>query len=320
MRSLIINRRERARSLDTLYTGVAGLLGDVDIVKFTKEQVRDLAKTLAAMDFTAYDRVLFDIPLRRAAHAFEQIRRLPGLIYYEEDAYQEFMDSSKFHGRFLRFFQSLGGAPVIVTGYNVMNYLRQRGINAHCIPKAYDDVQLHDMGGSRDLEVAFIGRIKSLVYGERRSILESMQQIVGLQLLRTESEDEYLNVLNRIRIFFSADIGFNEYMAKNFEAMACGCLLLAKRQPSEDERLGFIDMHNVVHYDTLDEAVVRCRELLADPAKLERIAQAGRELAETRHRLSARCEEFAALITAAYPSRSLASASWWQRIRMGLGL
>lgn len=320
MRSLIINRQERARSLDTLYSGVAGLLGDVDIVKFSKEQIRDLAKTLEAMDFSAYDRVLFDIPLRRAAHAFEQVRRLPGLIYYEEDAYQEFMDSSKFHGRFLRFFQSLGGAPVIVTGYNVMNYLRQRGVNAHCIPKAYDDLQLQDMGVPRDLDVAFIGRIKSLVYGERRSLLESMQQIVGLQLLRTETADEYLQVLNRIRIFFSADIGFNEYMAKNFEAMACGCLLLAKRQPSEDEQLGFIDMHNVVHYDTLEEAVARCRELLADPTRLEKIAQAGRELAQTRHRLSTRCADFSALISAPYPARSLAPASWWQRLRAGLGL
>lgn len=316
MRTLIINRQERARSLDTLYNGLSGLLGDVTHAKLTKVQIERLAQTLDELDADSYDRVLLDIPVRRAAPALERIARIPGLVYYEEDAYQEFMEVSKFHGHFLEFFRSLGGAPVIVTGYRVRDYLLENGINVHCVPKAYDDAVLRDLGLARDIPVGFVGRINNRVYSARRTLLESLQANIGLQILRTETADEYLHLLNRIRVFFSADIGLNEYMAKNFEAMACGCVLLAKRQHSEEAALGLVDMHNVVLYDTEEEALQRYRQLEADPDLAVRIATAGRELAVSRHRLSLRCAEFAAVLSAEYPPRMLpAAGNWWARLR-----
>lgn len=305
MRVLIINRLERARALDTLYDGVAERLEDVTVIKLSKLQIDNLPKTLESMDFRGYDRVLFDIPVRRAAHALRQLNQIPGLIYYEEDAYQEFMGVSKFHGEFLNFFKALGGAPVIVTGYNVASYLNANGVPAHCIPKAYDDRHLLDFNGVRDVDIAFVGRVNNKVYSERKRVLDAMAAAVGLQMLRTETADEYLALLNRIRCFFSADIGFDEYMAKNFEAMACGCLLIAKRQPSEDVRLGFIDMVNVVHYDTAEEAIEKYRLLQADPARLAAIARAGEELAVAGHRLSMRSADFAQVIADEYPERCL---------------
>lgn len=321
MRVLIINRQERARSLDTLYNGVLGILGDVTVLKLSKAEIDELPRTLKRMDFSTYDRVLFDIPVRRAAKALAQISKLPGLIYYEEDAYQEFMQISKFHGRFLKFFQALNGAPVIVTGFNVMNFLRGHGVNAHCVPKAYDDLQLQDLQQPRDIDVAFVGRVNNQVYSERKALLDTLQQEVGLQVLRTETPDEYLALLNRIRCFFSADIGFNEYMAKNFEAMACGCLLIAKRQPTEDAALGFVDMQNVVHYDTVDEALDKYRSLIAQPERAQAIALAGRRLAQEQHRLTSRADDFSRLIAAEYPRRQdkPGAGSWWSRLRTSLG-
>ena len=318
MRVLIINRLERARSLDTLYEGVAEHLDDVTVVKLSKLQIENLPGTLETMDLSGYDRVLVDIPVRRAAHALKQFNRIPGLIYYEEDAYQEFMGASKFHGEFLNFFRALGGAPVIVTGYNIANYLKANGITAHCIPKAYDDRHLSNLNSPRDIPLAFVGRINNKVYSERKTLLDAMASAVDLQTLRTETAEEYLALLNRIRCFFSADIGFDEYMAKNFEAMACGCLLIAKRQPSEDERLGFIDMVNVVHYDTADEAIEKYRLLQADPLRLEAIARAGEELALGRHRLSMRSADFAGVICDDYPQRrptEVKRAGWLAPLR-----
>lgn len=321
MRVLIINRQERARSLDTLYGAVADQLGDVTVLKLSKAEIEVLPRTLERLDFSGYDRVLFDIPVRRAAAALKQIRCLPGLIYYEEDACQEFVQASKFHGRFLGFFQALGGAPVIVTGFHVMRFLRENGVNAHCIPKAYDDLKLRDLQQSRDIDVAFVGRINNQVYAERRELLEVMERSVGLQMLRTDTPDEYLALLNRIRCFFSADIGFNEYMAKNFEAMACGCLLMAKRQPTEDVELGFVDMQNVVHYDSAEEALDKYRDLLAQPERIQAIALAGRTLAQERHCLSKRAVEFSRLISADYPERVLqATNGWWGRVLVSLGI
>ena len=302
MRVLIINRQERARSLDTLYEGVIALNPGSRMIKLSKDEIRNLPRTLAQLDTSGYERVLFDVPLRRAAHAFDSVRALPGLVYYEEDAYQEFMGESKFYGKFLNFFRSLKGAPIIYTSESVRSYFAGQGVNAHFVAKAFDDYQLQDLGLPRDIDLAFVGRVKSKIYGGRKELLDHVAEQTPLQLLRTDGADEYLNVLNRIRFFLSADIGFNEYMAKNFEAMACGCVLIAKRQPSEDTLLGLVDMKNVVHYDTLDELMSKYRQLLADPHRSEAIAHAGRALVLERHRLSQRAEAFSKVLALPHPN------------------
>jgi hypothetical protein len=67
---------------------------------------------------------------------------------------------------------------------------------------------------------------------------------------------------------------------------------MAKRQPSEDARLGLIDMLNVVHYDTLEEAQLKYRQLQDDPRLLQSIAAAGAQLVHERHGLSHRVAAF----------------------------
>jgi glycosyltransferase involved in cell wall biosynthesis len=74
-----------------------------------------------------------------------------------------------------------------------------------------------------------------------------------------------------------------EYMIKNFEAMACGCVLLAYDQGEEENRaLGLVDMHNVVLYDSIPVLQAKLRQLRDDPALAARIADNGRELATSR--------------------------------------
>lgn len=302
MRTLIINRQERARSLDTMYSRVVELNPGSKMIKLSKEQIRTLPKTLKDIDVSGFERVLFDVPLRRVAHAFDSVRALPGLVYYEEDAYQEFMSESKFYGKFLRFYTSLQGAPVIYTSASVSDYFTSRGVNAQFVAKSFDDAHLNDLHITRDIDLAFVGRIKSQVYGRRKELLDCVGAKTPLQLLRTESSDEYQSVLNRIKFFLSADIGFNEYMAKNFEAMACGCILIAKRQPTEDALLGLIDMQNVVHYDSVEELLEKYHFLQANPQKAAVIAKAGYDLVFERHRLSQRADEFSAVLALPHPN------------------
>lgn len=296
MRLLVVTRAQRARSLDTLYNGLASGFEQIDIHRLDKDEVHDIRPYLRRTDFSAWDRVLFDIPLRRVGRAAADLASIRGLVFYEEDACQEFVAQSKYRNRFARDFAALPNARLIVTSYYIRDYMCSKGIEAYCIPKAYDDAALSDLARVRDIDLAFIGRVKSKVYNERRNLLLSLQDQFGLQMLRTETVDAYHDLLNRIRIFVSADIGFNEYMAKNFEAMACGCLLLAKRHSSEAERLGFIDMYNVVHYDTLEEARERVQMLLANPELISRIAERGKELVNECHRLSSRVAEFTAVL------------------------
>jgi hypothetical protein len=318
MKLLIVSRQERARSFETLFTDLQQDFAKVDVHKLSKAQVHDIRRYVRNTDFSRYDRVLFDVPLRRIGKAAKYLHKIEGLVFYEEDACQELLDASKYSQQFSRDFAAMGNARIVVTSYFMRDYLQARGIDAQCIPKAFDDRHLSALPGPRDIPLGFIGRVKSEVYSQRREILERLQQQHGLHMLRTETADEYLRLLNRIQVFFSADIGFNEYMAKNFEAMACGCLLMAKRQPSEDGKLGLIDMRNVVHYDTLEEAQTKYRRLLEDPRQMHAIAAAGLALVRERHGLSHRRAAFTAVLRlpakTALPVVESPLQRLWQRI------
>lgn len=314
MKLLIVSRQERARSFDTLFAGLKTHFTQVDVHKLSKAQVHDIRPYLKSTDFSAWDRILFDVPLRRMGKAANALSQVEGLVFYEEDACQELIAKSKFHNQFAAGFKRLRNARIIVTSYHMRDHFKARGIDAWCIPKAYDDAVLDDLDIARDIPLGFIGRTKSQVYNERRHLLERMTDRCGLQALRTQTPDEYLQLLNRIAVFLSADIGFNEYMAKNFEAMGCGCLLMAKRQPSEDEHLGLVDMHNVVHYDTLDEALAKYHQLRNDPELLRRIAANGLTLVRERHRLSQRTPDFAQVLRMPALGITAGNTPWYQRI------
>lgn len=314
MKLLIVSRQERARSFDTLFAGLKDHFAQVDIHKLSKAQVHDIQPYLKTTDFSAWDRVLFDVPLRRMGKAANALSNVQGLVFYEEDACQELIAKSKFHNQFASGFKRLRNARIIVTSYYMRDHFKARGIDAWCIPKAYDDAVLDDLDTARDIPLGFVGRTKSQVYNERRHLLERMTEHCGLQALRTQTPAQYLQLLNRIAVFLSADIGFNEYMAKNFEAMGCGCLLMAKRQPSEDALLGFVDMHNVVHYDSLDEALAKYQQLQADPHTLQRIAANGLALVRERHRLSQRVPDFAQVLQMPALSLPAGKRQWYRRL------
>jgi glycosyltransferase involved in cell wall biosynthesis len=131
--------------------------------------------------------------------------------------------------------------------------------------------------------VAFLGSLKSTEYAQRKALLESLSRRTGMLVGRTKSGAEYLEMLNRVKIFVSADIGMNEFMIKNFEAMACGCVLLAWSQGEEDQLLGFRDMHNTVFYRSEDEAVEKLQLLQSDPLLTARIASNGQAFAESQY-------------------------------------
>ena len=79
-----------------------------------------------------------------------------------------------------------------------------------------------------------------------------------------------------------------EYMIKNFEAMACGCILLAYRQgEGEEEALGFSDMNNIVLYSSIAELREKLAQLRANPERAEQIAHAGQDLVTTRYTFEA---------------------------------
>jgi hypothetical protein len=206
---------------------------------------------------------------------------------------------------------------VLVSNRTCEAAFNSAGIDCGYLPKCADERRLEPTHAARDIEFGFIGRTRSPVYSGRRTFLQGLQESLPIQVLRTAEGDfhGYNALLHRIRFFISADIGFQEYMFKNFEAMAAGCVLIAKRQPEvEQTALGFEDMTNVVLYDEVTELIAKARLLQGDPARADAIAASGRSLVLARHTMARRAEELFSLLQA--PIRQPVPLSWREHIRL----
>lgn len=276
MRVLILTSKPREPDNHLLWEGLQQL-ADVDLHYVTKEEQRHLGAVLKRFDLESYDRVVLDLLFRQVSRHARLLSAVAGLVLYEEDACQEFIRSSRWFGKFSAFYRKVPQARVIFTGYRVSEQFRAMGVDACFLPKGYDSSKLYDMQRPRDIELGFIGRLASDAYEERRVFLENATVKFGVQTLRTSPGDEYREMLNRIRVFVSADIGLGEYMAKNFEAMACGCLLVAHRQGGgEEEALGLVDGENVLLYDDFSGFSAILSRLCEDPSLSMRVSAAGK--------------------------------------------
>lgn len=314
MRVLVLTAEPRLPDFKSLYASLASHL-EVDLRILQKEQQRDLKSYLRQIPLAGYERILLDLPFKNVYRQTRLLARLPHLTIYEQDACQNYLDSSRWKGKFSRFYRRLPGARIVVTGASVARRLAAEGFDATFIPKAYDpqDVFLEERG-PRDIELGFIGRTSSGAYAGRKALLDSLAACEPLQLLRSEPGDAYRHLLNRIRFFVSADVGLNEYMAKNFEAMACGCVLLAWRQGEEEQAIGLEEGRHLLLYSSLDELRAHLERLRGDPALAERIAQEGRQFVESRLGFPALAARLADELRRPRPARPVAPSRWaWLR-------
>ncbi|WP_312959573.1 glycosyltransferase family protein [Stutzerimonas nitrititolerans] len=283
MKVLFLVQAEQRAILDRLYESVQHHC-DCDTRWLGREEQANLRRYFRQhVDVTRYDRILFFLRFKQEIRQVDFIRSVPNLVILEHDAYQNYIPC-KYTGKFSAHYRKLPWARVISSGCVVTRRLRQEGVDAEFVPKGYDQALLRDLGRERDIELGFIGSTKSVAYSGRKALLDELAQLENLVATRTNSGEDYLNALNRIRFFVSADVGMGEYMIKNFEAMACGCVLLAYDQGEEENRaLGFVDMENLVLYRTIDELRIKLTQLRADSAWAARIAASGRLLAESRY-------------------------------------
>ncbi len=193
----------------------------------------------------------------------------------------------------------------------------EQGLSAVCVPKSYDDDFLSNEGGERDIPYAFVGSTDNPIYILRNRMLARFRESLPLQILRTSSSEEYRRLLNRIRFFISADVGMNEYMFKNFEALAWGCILVAYRQGEEEGPLGFADMENVVLCSSVEEAAEKIRWIESHPDQADRIAASGQRLGEARFSLRVRDRLLFDAIRRPIPAPRRDARPWWER-RLGL--
>lgn len=286
---------------------------DFDHVEVTREH--GLEAYFNDADFSGYDRVIADTNLRRLGKRYQCLKRAPGLVIFDHDVCQNNVPTSEWYRRYPAVLRDLEKARIIVSGASLARQLREEGIDACFLPKGYDGTTITDLGLDRTIESAFVGRVKNKVYKRRKRFLLRQEKLGKVQLLRADPGEPYNRLLNEIRVFVSADIGFNEYMIKNFEAMAAGCVLLAWRQPAlEQQELGFVENENVVLYDSEAELHERLQWLQDNPEKAGAIARAGQEIVSEQHTWACRAATFPGLLDAEIMSAP--AVSWKDRIRL----
>lgn len=280
---MLLVMAEQRVILDRLYEIVQQNCDECVVYRLSKRQQMNLGPFLASVNYQNFDRVVIFSRVKRLVPQLRVLKCIPGLIFLEHDAYQNYMSDSKYMRVYSRLYSRLPSSRALVSGAVVARRMQAEDIDAVFVSKGYDEQMLRNTGSVRDIPVGFLGSLKSTEYAQRKALLESLSRRTGMLVTRTKSGTEYLETLNRIKIFVSADIGMNEFMIKNFEAMACGCVLLAWSQGEEDQLLGFEDMHNTVFYHSEEEAVEKIKLLQSDPELAQRIASNGQEFAESRY-------------------------------------
>lgn len=255
-----------------------GNLCDLHVLRLSPEEVNDnIARNLKALNTDDYDCTILHLPFRKIRRKARLLNRMSNIAIYDYDTNRNFLKGDKYYKKYERFYRKLNNnVKIICTGYANSRKFINMGISTEFLTKGYDDRSLTDIKIERDIDLGFIGSVDLKLYKERRIFLETLADEFGVKIFRADSLDEYKKALNRIKIFVSADIGYGEYMSKNFEAMGCGCLLLAMRQGNgEEEALGLEDMENVVLYSDIDEARSKIRLLMEKPSLVEEIAEKG---------------------------------------------
>jgi hypothetical protein len=299
MRVLCISHYPRTPDIRLMLAALAQHVS-LDYVALNSEQCLHLENALRLINWKSYELILLDAPFSKIFNQTDFIKTIGNLVIYEQDACQDFIKESKWKNKFLEFYKKTKPQLVINTGFAVAKRFQALGVNTAFISKGFDEEKIFNKNITRDIEFGFIGRIGSKTYTERKRLLKFVEKKINVQVLRSDEGHAYNDLLNRIRIFISADVGLGEYMAKNFEAMAAGCLLVAYEQGhGEEQALGLVDMENVVLYRNKEELLQKLTYLQTNSALVENIRVKGYELAKQQFSFDVKGNElYHVLVTA----------------------
>lgn len=312
LRVLFLVQKEQRVILDRLYNSVSEST-DCDLRWLSSSDQDNLRvyfeKNISLDD---YDRIIFFLRFKKELRQVGFIKTIPNLVILEHDAYQNYIDC-KYRGQFSKYYKKLPWARVISSGAVVTRRLQNEGVDAVFVAKGYDQELLSNQNSERNIELGFVGSIKSATYSHRKEFLEQLAQEEELLVTRTNSGQDYVDTLNRILFFVSADIGMGEYMIKNFEAMACGCVLFAYDQGHEENQaIGLVDMHNIVLYKTLEDFRNKLAILRTDYKLASQIAANGQKLVEDIYGFDKVGQKIVALLKA--PLRKHESPKKWKKV------
>ncbi len=167
---------------------------------------------------------------------------------------------------------------IAVSTHQRLRFLTRRGIPAHFIPVGAYDEMGRDMGLSRDIQVGFLGVVKS---GRRKTLLDQLSarlEAQGVTLTRMVHGcygENRCAWLNRTRILVSLhNFPWNPAWIRFLIAAKCGALVVS--EPMNDEHPLKAGAHYVAA--TLEEMPEVIGQLLKDPERISRLANAAANL------------------------------------------
>ena len=102
--------------LDRLYDIVRQHCDECVIQRLTKAQQMNLGAFLASVNHQDFDRVVIFSRIKRLAPQLRVLQCVPGLIFLEHDAYQNYMPNSKYHHMYSRLYSRLPACRALVSG------------------------------------------------------------------------------------------------------------------------------------------------------------------------------------------------------------
>ena len=192
MKVILFVMDDQRVNLDHLYEVVRDSCASCEVVRLCKHEQQHLAQVFRRVDIGSYQRVVIFSRLKRLRGQLALLRAIPGLVFLEHDACQNYMPSSKYYRQYSRFYRQLPWARVLASSLGVQRRLAAEGVDSRFVSKGYDEQFFVNQQQPRDIECAFLGSLKGHTYAERRSMLSAIAAVVPLRIGRTETREEYL--------------------------------------------------------------------------------------------------------------------------------
>ncbi len=221
--------------------------------------------------------------------------------------------SVNYHGAWPPVIQRQGFDLVLVSGKRVCELLRDEGVPAIWMPKAYEAGWLFDKGTQRR-GLAYYGSL----YSAREAMLDHLDRspIAVHRFTCPESAlndklNHYLGVvicnMGMLRGGSGRTTPASEAMLKNFEVAAAGTAPICDPAPDLAD-LGFVDGLTAVVYTTFEDLVDRLHGYLEQPELLRAIGRRAAALVSERHSWDHRVAFLERLLTQPDPASS--EVSW----------
>jgi tetratricopeptide (TPR) repeat protein len=169
---------------------------------------------------------------------------------------------------------------VFVSFAQYLDEYRAINPNTHHLPHAHDADSYHEFPGMRDLDVVFVGHVDPECRPQRSRLLDALKDRFSVTIRSGIWNEEVAKLYSRAKIVFN-DNDQGVLNPRNFEAMACGALLVTNPAVGLEEL--FEDRRDLVVYHDVDELVRLVDHYLKADAERERIAVGGRERTGARH-------------------------------------